>query len=182
MKIDKISDLFEIKFKKPNWAELPELFKLCTKYHSRLFDDDFYNINLANAEKFIKFIRHFRNGIYCIMLGKKAKFGGFFYLYDGKRTPYGGIDTRVTFCISRPYWGFGSYLIAKKGIKFLFQELKVRKLSIEIVGENTLARNLIEKLGFEFEAVFKDECFKFNKPCNLYVFSMFNPAYCVAGQ
>lgn len=182
MKIDKLSDLFEINFKKPSVNELLELFKLCLKYHSRLFDDDFYHANFSTPERFLKFVRFFKNGIYCAKLGRCAKFGGFFYLYDGKITPRGALDTKVTFCISRPYWGFGSYMIAKKGIRFLFEKLKVRKLTVEIVGENTLARSLIEKLGFHFEAELKDECFRMSKPCNLYIFSMFNPAFCEAGR
>ncbi len=176
MKIDKLKDLFEINFEKPTLVDLPEVFKYCNKYHYRLFDDNFYYMNLSTSEKFIGFVRNFKDAIYCIKLGKEDRFGGFFYLYNRKKTPFGATDTSVTFCIARPYWGFGSYLIAKKGIKFLFEKMKVRKLTIEIVGENTLARSLIEKLGFEFEARLKDECYKFNKPCHLYVFSIFNPA------
>ena len=82
MKIDKLSDLFEINFKKPSVNELLELFKLCLKYHSRLFDDDFYHANFSTPERFLKLFRFFIYGISCAQLVRCFNFGGFFYLYS----------------------------------------------------------------------------------------------------
>lgn len=176
MKINKISDLFDINFKPLRYKELLKFFKLCIKYHSRLFDDEFFNLNFSTPERFFNFIKKFKNSIYYILLGRDEKFAGFFYLYDVKKVPDNCYDSKITFCICRPYWGFGSYAIAKKCLKFLFETLRIRKLSIEIVGENSYAWKLIEKLEFEYEAMLKKECFKSGIAENLYIFSKFNPA------
>ena len=176
MKINKLSDLFDINFTPIRYKEILKFFKLCTKYHSRLFDDNFFNENFSTPEKFLNFIKKFKNNIYFILLGKEEKFAGFFYLYDIKKIPNNFYDAKVTFCISRPYWGFGSYAMAKKGLRFLFEIMRVRKLTIEIVGENSYAWKLIEKLEFEYEATLKKECFKSGRAENLYIFSKFNPA------
>ena len=177
MKINKLSELFDINFKKIRHNELLKFFKLCLRYHSRLFDDDFFQINFSTPERFFNFIKRFKDNIYFVLLGKDEKFAGFFYLYETKKVPNGCFDSKVTFCICRPYWGFGSYAIAKKGLRFLFEVMNVRKLSVEVVGENSYAWKLIEKLEFEYEATLKKECFKAGKAENLYIFSKFNPAY-----
>lgn len=176
MKINKLSDLFDINFTPIRYKEILKFFKLCTKYHSRLFDDNFFRENFSTPEKFLNFIKNFKNNIFFVLLGKEEKFAGFFYLYDIKKIPNDFYDAKVTFCICRPYWGFGSYAIAKKGLRFLFEIMRVRKLTIEIVGENSYAWKLIEKLEFEYEATLKKECFKAGKAENLYIFSKFNPA------
>lgn len=176
MKINKLPDLFEINFKKARYQELLSFFKLCLKYHTRLFDDEFFNINLSTPDKFLRFVNAFRDSIYCVTLGKNPSLAAFFYLYDTKKAIEGTLDAKVTFCVSRPYWGFGSYAIAKRGLRFLFEELKVRKLTAEIVGENTLASSLLKRLGFELEAILYKECFKAGKVKDLYIFSKFNPA------
>ena len=176
MKTDKINHLFDINFKKIRPKELIKFFRLCLKYHSRLFDDEFFRINFSTPEKFLNFVKMFKNNIYYALLGKDEKFAGFFYLYETKKVPNGFFDSKVTFCICRSYWGFGSYAIAKKALKFLFEVMNVRKLSIEIVGENSYAKKLIERLNFEYEATLKKECFKNGKAENLYIFSKFNPA------
>ena len=114
MKINKLSDLFDINFKKIRHKELLKFFKLCFKYHSRLFDDEFFQLNFSTFERFTNFVKKFKNNIYFILLGKDEKFAGFFYLYETRKVPNGFFDSKVTFCICRPYWGFGSYAIAKK--------------------------------------------------------------------
>lgn len=177
MKIGKLKDLFDISFKKIRQKELLDFFKLCIKYRSQLFDEDFFKINFLTPQRFFNFIQKFKDHIYFILLENEHKFAGFFYLYETKQTPRGFFDCKVTFCISRPYWGFGSYVIAKRGIKFLFEQMMVRKLTVEIVGENTYARRLIEKLDFNFEAVLQKECFKNGTAQNLYLFTKFNPAF-----
>ncbi len=176
MKINKLSELFDINFKKIRHKELLKFFKLCLKYHSRLFDDDFFRINFSTPERFFNFIKQFKDNIYFVLLGKEEKFAGFFYLYETKKAANGYFDSKITLCICRPYWGFGSYAIAKKGLKFLFETMNVRKLSVEIVGENSYAWKLIEKLEFEYEATLKKECFKNGRAENLHIFSKFNPA------
>lgn len=176
MKINKLHDFFEINFKHAKGKQFLNFLKLCFKYHSRLFADNFFKENFSSFENFVKFIKKFKHNIFYVTIGKSNKFAAFIYLYEPKLNPFGQ-DCKVTFCVSRPYWGFGSYAIAKKGLKFLFEKLKVRKLSAEIIGETTLAKGLLEKLGFKCEAMLENECFKDGEFKNLYIFSKFNPAY-----
>ena len=51
MKINKLSDLFDINFTPIRYKEILKFFKLCTKYHSRLFDDNFFRENFSTPEK-----------------------------------------------------------------------------------------------------------------------------------
>ena len=177
MKIKKLPELFEISFKKVKRQELLDFLKLCIKYRSRLFCEDFYKHNFSSPTKFLRFIKDMKDCIYCINIGKNSKIKAFIYLYDFKKAYQGTFDAKVTFCVEREYWGFGSFAIAKKGLKFLFEEIKIRKLSAEIIGENTLAKSLLNKLGFELEAVLIKECVEQGKAKNLYIYSKFNPAY-----
>ena len=177
MKIDKLSDLFEINFKKIRQKELVDFFRLCLKYHTMLFDPDFFKLNFSSVERFLRFIHRFKNHIYFVLLNNEEKFAGFLYLYETRPALKGFFDTKVTFCICRPYWGFGSYVMAKRAIRFLFEEMKVRKLTVESVGNKSCARRLIQKLGFELEAVLKEECFRGEKTEDLYLVTKFNPAF-----
>ena len=177
MKIEKLKELTYISFKKIRQKELPDFLKLCFKFKSELFDEDFFRINFSTPQNFLNFVQKYKDNIYFALVNNEQNLAGFFCLYETKQAPRGFFDCKVTFCISRPYWGFGSYTIAKKGIDFLFKQMRVRKLTVEIVGENSFARKLIKKLDFNFEAALEKECFKNGYAQNMYLFTKFNPAF-----
>ena len=68
MKIGKLKDLFDISFKKIRQKELLDFFKLCIKYRSQLFDEDFFKINFLTPQRFFNFIQKFKDHIYFILL------------------------------------------------------------------------------------------------------------------
>lgn len=177
MNIKKLPDLFEAGIKKTSKEDLFGFLKLCLKYRNRLFCKDFFERNFSTPEKFLKFVSKCKDNIFCVKIGENTGVKAFFYLYDTKRAFKDFIDAKITFCVDRAYWGFGSFAIAKKGLRFLFKKLKIRKLSAEIIGENTLALSLLKRLGFELEAVLKNEYTKGDKAYNLYIFSKFNPDF-----
>ena len=176
MKIEKLPNLFEIYFKKAKQKEILEFLKMCFKYRKRLFSEDFFKENFSSADKFLKFISNCAQNVFCVRLGKNPLPTAFFYIYDIKKGINNIKDCKITYCVKRAYWGFGSYFIAKKAIEFLFKEKNIRKLSAEIVGENSLATLLLGRLGFELEAKLKDEYCTLDETKNVYIYSKFNPA------
>jgi [ribosomal protein S5]-alanine N-acetyltransferase len=67
-------------------------------------------------------------------------------------------------------------------IDFAFSVLKVRKITLGVVEDNTSALNLYQKLGFKTEGVYKNHGFYQGKYCNIIRMALFNPNIKLSGQ
>jgi ribosomal-protein-alanine N-acetyltransferase len=77
----------------------------------------------------------------------------------------------------RSEWEKGYAFEASSAVlNFCFNELKMRKVTLGVLEENTAAVRLYEKLGFVVEGVHKDHNFSNGKFCNVIRMAAFNPA------
>ena len=49
------------------------------------------------------------------------------------------------------------FQMGKCVLEYIFNELKMRKVYVDILGNNTISKNFHEKLGFKVEGVFKEQ-------------------------
>jgi ribosomal-protein-alanine N-acetyltransferase len=74
-------------------------------------------------------------------------------------------------------WGKGYAKEASEiVIDHCFRELRIRKITLGVVEDNSAALNLYKKLGFSIEGVYKDHGYYDGKLCNLIRMAIFNPA------
>jgi RimJ/RimL family protein N-acetyltransferase len=67
-----------------------------------------------------------------------------------------------------------AFLAYKVFIPFLFSEYSLHKISLEVLGDNTRAIRLYEKLGFVYEGTKRDEVLKQNTYVNSNIMSILN--------
>lgn len=73
-------------------------------------------------------------------------------------------------------WGKGYAKEASEiVIDHCFRELRIRKITLGVVEDNSAALNLYRKLGFSTEGVYKDHGYYDGKLCNLIRMAIFNP-------
>lgn len=72
-------------------------------------------------------------------------------------------------------WGKGYAKEASEiVINHCFRELRIRKITLGVVEDNSAAMNLYKKLGFSIEGVFRDHGYYDGKLCNLIRMAIFN--------
>ena len=73
-------------------------------------------------------------------------------------------------------WGKGYAKEASEiVIDHCFRELRIRKITLGVVEDNSAALNLYKKLGFSTEGVYRDHGYYDGKLCNLIRMAIFNP-------
>ena len=73
-------------------------------------------------------------------------------------------------------WGKGYAKEASEiVIDHCFRELRLRKITLGVVEDNSAALNLYKKLGFSTEGVYRDHGYYDGKLCNLIRMAIFNP-------
>lgn len=78
----------------------------------------------------------------------------------------------------RSEWGKGYAKEASlKIIAYCFTDLKIRKITLGVVEDNSNALNLYKKLGFITEGVYKNHGYYQGKYCNTVRMALFNPEY-----
>lgn len=78
----------------------------------------------------------------------------------------------------RNEWGKGFAIEASKAvINYCFDKLKLRKVTLGVVAENTAAVNLYRKLGFVEEGCYKYHGIYNNQICDSYRMAIFNPTF-----
>ncbi len=60
-------------------------------------------------------------------------------------------------------------------IDYCFRELRLRKITLGVVEDNSAALKLYRKLGFTIEGVYRDHGYYNGKLCNLIRMAIFNP-------
>ncbi len=75
-------------------------------------------------------------------------------------------------------WGKGYVTKATDAIiKFCFNPLNIRKLTLGVVSDNISAYKLYQKLGFEVEGIYKKHGKYQGKYCDIIRMALFNPNY-----
>lgn len=75
-------------------------------------------------------------------------------------------------------WGKGYATEATDAIiKFCFNSLNIRKLTLGVVSDNISAYKLYQKLGFEVEGIYKKHGKYQGKYCDIIRMALFNPNY-----
>lgn len=83
------------------------------------------------------------------------------------------INAEIGYWIGKPYWGKGYATNAVKLlIKFAFQELNLLRVYAHIFEYNTISMKVLEKAGFEKDAVIKSSIIKENKIIDEYLYSI----------
>ena len=73
-------------------------------------------------------------------------------------------------------WGKGYAKEAtQRVLAYCFSELKLRKITLGVVFDNTAALYLYRSIGFEIEGVFKKHGFYIGKYCDVVRMAIFNP-------
>jgi [ribosomal protein S5]-alanine N-acetyltransferase len=62
-------------------------------------------------------------------------------------------------------------------IRFCFQNIKIRKITLGVVANNIAAVNLYQRLNFETEGVYKNHGIYLGKYCDIYRMALFNPEF-----
>ena len=60
-------------------------------------------------------------------------------------------------------------------LNYCFNELKIRKITLGVVKDNTSAFNLYQRIGFEIEGIYKNHVFYQGKFCDVARMAFFNP-------
>ena len=75
-------------------------------------------------------------------------------------------------------WGKGYAKEAtERVIDFSFNEIKLRKITLGVVADNTVAVNLYRKLKFKDEGLYKNHVFYDNKYYDVIRMAIFNPSF-----
>ncbi len=181
MKIINIEKFIKINENHKKMDIITSFYNLCLEYRHKLFDEQFAKEHFLNTKSFFNFLQKYRKNIFLIMTKDSCVLMGFIFLYNIKHSINAYFDSKITFCVARPYWGYASYTLAKKSLEFVFKNLNLRKITFEVIGKNTLARSLIKRLKFNLEGVLKDECVCANEFRDLYIYTKFNPAFKTCG-
>lgn len=76
------------------------------------------------------------------------------------------------------YWNKGYGTDAMKVlIKFIFENMNIRKIKLNVFSFNIRAQKCYEKCGFKVEGILKDELFKDGKYYDEIIMSLFNNEY-----
>lgn len=59
-------------------------------------------------------------------------------------------------------------------IEYIFRKLQMRKIYVDVLGNNLVSKNFHEKLGFEIEGVFRKQIIHNGVPIDVFRLSMFN--------
>ena len=60
-------------------------------------------------------------------------------------------------------------------LNYCFNELRIRKITLGVVKDNTSALNLYKRIGFEIEGIYKKHGFYLDKFCDVARMALFNP-------
>jgi RimJ/RimL family protein N-acetyltransferase len=78
----------------------------------------------------------------------------------------------------RTEWGKGYAREASElVIRYCFDELNLRKITLGVVADNQTAVNLYHKLGFETEGVYRNHGIYEGRFCNVLRMALFNPEF-----
>ncbi|MDN5341370.1 MAG: diamine N-acetyltransferase [Oceanotoga sp.] len=139
-------------------------------------EDTEYIINIRNTKKInenlfsnppiydfehIKWLNQMnKNDIHLIIKNKDEKVG----IINITKIDYLNEKCEYGIALEPQYSGKGiAYKASKLLLNYVFSNLKIRKVYLELFSDNIRAKSLYEKIGFKQEGFFKEEIFKNGK-------------------
>lgn len=163
-------------FKNLDFTAFWPIVKLMLRHRHKLFDDEYLNSDTPLLQRVYEIVEDYIPYFWLFLDKKTAKTLGFCYLYDivtAKNTIY---TACATICFDKSAYGPRAQNAAKTLLNTLFQDYKIYKIKAECYSHNIHIPNFLVKLGFCREAVLKNETIVENRPENIEIWSIFNPA------
>lgn len=163
-------------FKTLDFTAFEAVFKLMLKYRHKLFDDEYLKGNKPLMQRVYEIIAGYVPYFWLFLDEYTHKTLGFCYLYDIVPAKNHIHTASASICFDKNAFGAPAQNAAKTLLKSLFQDYKIYKIKAECYLDNHYVPNFLIKLGFNKEAVLKNEAIVENKPKDIEIWSIFNPS------
>lgn len=153
----------------------PEIVELLKANHDKLFDD-YCGFTDDNApQKVMELINKTTPCFWAVIDRDTDEFAGVIFL-DNWIGAIGAVHSAcVTTCFRKKFWGKFVKRAGRMFTRYVFRRCGLKKLKAEVFASNSLARGVLDSLGFRFEALLCRETLVSGVPQDLALFALFPP-------